>query len=78
MHSSTKENGGDTDRTDWSVYMPVCRQHYVSGQVVKETAKTVLESQYPVCLLCIVQLLSRKSEISCSLHNLSIVKLQLS
>ncbi|KAL0296479.1 UNVERIFIED_CONTAM: Pentatricopeptide repeat-containing protein [Sesamum radiatum] len=27
------------------VYMPVCRQHYVSGQVVKETTKAVLESQ---------------------------------
>ncbi|XP_065627718.1 thymidine kinase [Quercus suber] len=27
------------------VYMPVCQQHYVSGQVVKEAAKTVLESQ---------------------------------
>lgn len=27
------------------VYMPVCRKHYVSGQVVKEAAKTVLESQ---------------------------------
>ncbi|KAK4439449.1 Thymidine kinase [Sesamum alatum] len=27
------------------VYMPVCRQHYVSGQVVKEATKAVLESQ---------------------------------
>lgn len=27
------------------VYMPVCRQHYVSGQVVKETTKAVLELQ---------------------------------
>lgn len=26
------------------VYMPVCRQHYVSGQVVKETARSVLVS----------------------------------
>ena len=50
MHSSTEENSGDTDRTDWSVYMPVCRQHYVSGQVVKEAAKTVLESQYVQCV----------------------------
>ena len=50
MHSLTEENSGDTDRTDWSVYMPVCRQHYVSGQVVKEAAKTVLESQYVQCV----------------------------
>ncbi|KAK8576061.1 hypothetical protein V6N13_032624 [Hibiscus sabdariffa] len=27
------------------VYMPVCRQHYVSGQVVIETARSVLGSQ---------------------------------
>ncbi|KAH6825665.1 Thymidine kinase [Perilla frutescens var. hirtella] len=27
------------------VYMPVCRNHYVSGQVVKEATKAVLESQ---------------------------------
>ncbi|KAH7545339.1 hypothetical protein FEM48_Zijuj01G0083000 [Ziziphus jujuba var. spinosa] len=27
------------------VYMPVCRQHYVSGQVVLEAARVVLESQ---------------------------------
>ncbi|KAK6149656.1 hypothetical protein DH2020_017181 [Rehmannia glutinosa] len=27
------------------VYMPVCRKHYVSGQVVKEATKAVLESQ---------------------------------
>lgn len=26
------------------VYMPVCRNHYVSGQVVKEATKAVLES----------------------------------
>lgn len=26
------------------VYMPVCRKHYVSGQVVKEATKAVLES----------------------------------
>ena len=32
------------------VYMPVCRQHYVSGQVVKEAAKTVLESQDVQCV----------------------------
>nr|XP_027065024.1 pentatricopeptide repeat-containing protein At4g16470-like isoform X2 [Coffea arabica] len=31
------------------VYMPVCRKHYVSGQVVKEAAKTVLESQRVQC-----------------------------
>nr|XP_021861004.1 thymidine kinase b-like [Spinacia oleracea] len=27
------------------VYMPVCRQHYVSGQVVIETARTVLQQK---------------------------------
>ncbi|XP_057765050.1 thymidine kinase a-like [Salvia miltiorrhiza] len=27
------------------VYMPVCRNHYVSGQVVKEATKAVLESR---------------------------------
>ena len=32
------------------VYMPVCRQHYVSGQVVKEAAKTVLKSQDVQCV----------------------------
>ncbi|KAK9993274.1 hypothetical protein SO802_022977 [Lithocarpus litseifolius] len=32
------------------VYMPVCRQHYVSRQVVKEAAKTVLESQNVQCV----------------------------
>lgn len=26
------------------VYMPVCRQHFVNGQVVKETARNVLQS----------------------------------
>lgn len=31
------------------VYMPVCRKHYVSGQVVKEAARTVLESQKVEC-----------------------------
>ena len=37
------------------VYMPVCRQHYVNGQVVIEAAKLVLESKkeslelYPDC-----------------------------
>lgn len=31
------------------VYMPVCRKHYVSGQVVKEAAKNVLESQNIQC-----------------------------
>ncbi|KAL3521838.1 hypothetical protein ACH5RR_014672 [Cinchona calisaya] len=31
------------------VYMPVCRKHYVSGQVVKEAAKNVLESQKVQC-----------------------------
>ncbi|KAM3308057.1 hypothetical protein P3S67_009801 [Capsicum chacoense] len=25
------------------VYMPVCRKHYVSGQIVKEIAKSALE-----------------------------------
>ena len=32
------------------VYMPVCRQHHVSGQLVKETTKTVLESQNVHCV----------------------------
>ncbi|KAG2688567.1 hypothetical protein I3843_09G102800 [Carya illinoinensis] len=32
------------------VYMPVCRQHYVSGQVVIEAARTVLESQKDDCV----------------------------
>lgn len=27
------------------VYMPVCRQHYVNGQVVMEAARLVLESK---------------------------------
>ncbi|PHT30849.1 Thymidine kinase [Capsicum baccatum] len=31
------------------VYMPVCRKHYVSGQVVKEAARSVLESQKIEC-----------------------------
>ncbi|CAK7323278.1 unnamed protein product [Dovyalis caffra] len=31
------------------VYMPVCRQHYVSGQVAVEAAKMVLESQKVQC-----------------------------
>lgn len=31
------------------VYMPVCRKHYVSGQVVKEATKTVLETQKVQC-----------------------------
>lgn len=32
------------------VYMPVCRQHYVSGQVIKEEAtRIVLESQKVQC-----------------------------
>lgn len=31
------------------VYMPVCRKHYVSGQVVKVAAKTVLESKKVQC-----------------------------
>lgn len=31
------------------VYMPVCRKHYVSGQVVKEAARTVLETQKVQC-----------------------------
>jgi hypothetical protein len=32
------------------VYMPVCRQHYVSGQVVIEAARSVLESQKVQCV----------------------------
>nr|XP_043610351.1 thymidine kinase b-like isoform X2 [Erigeron canadensis] len=31
------------------VYMPVCRTHYASGQVVKEAARTVLETQKIRC-----------------------------
>lgn len=31
------------------VYMPVCRQHYVSGQVAVEAAKLVLESHKVEC-----------------------------
>ncbi|OMO76924.1 Thymidine kinase [Corchorus capsularis] len=31
------------------VYMPVCRQHYVNGQVVIEAARSVLESQKLQC-----------------------------
>ncbi|KAH9749862.1 pentatricopeptide repeat-containing protein [Citrus sinensis] len=31
------------------IYMPVCRQHYVSGQVVVEAARIVLESQKVQC-----------------------------
>lgn len=31
------------------VYMPVCRKHYVSGQVIKEAAKKVLESEQVQC-----------------------------
>uniref|UniRef100_A0A9I9DXP7 thymidine kinase n=1 Tax=Cucumis melo TaxID=3656 RepID=A0A9I9DXP7_CUCME len=31
------------------VYMPVCRQHYVSGQVVIEAARTVVESRKVEC-----------------------------
>lgn len=31
------------------VYMPVCRKHYVSGQVVKEATRTVLETQKVQC-----------------------------
>lgn len=31
------------------VYMPVCRKHYASGQVVKEATRTVLESNKVRC-----------------------------
>lgn len=31
-------------------YMPVCRQHYVGGQVVVEAARIVIESQKVPCL----------------------------
>lgn len=31
------------------VYMPVCRQHYVNGQVVIEAARSVLESHKIHC-----------------------------
>ncbi|WCJ37423.1 Thymidine kinase [Euphorbia peplus] len=37
------------------VYMPVCRQHFVNGQVVKEAARSVLESckvQSEVAAIC--------------------------
>ncbi|CAI9773177.1 unnamed protein product [Fraxinus pennsylvanica] len=33
------------------VYMPVCRKHYVSGQVVKVAARTVFETQKGTILL---------------------------
>ncbi|XP_044462444.1 thymidine kinase a-like [Mangifera indica] len=36
------------------IYMPVCRQHYVGGQVVVEAARIVLESQKSKCeSLCV-------------------------
>lgn len=31
------------------IYMPVCRQHYVRGQVVVEAARVVLETQKAPC-----------------------------
>lgn len=31
------------------VYMPVCRQHYVNGQVIIEAARSVLEPQRVQC-----------------------------
>jgi len=31
------------------VYMPVCRQHYVNGQVAVETARHVVESKKVEC-----------------------------
>ncbi|KAL3820589.1 hypothetical protein ACJIZ3_006494 [Penstemon smallii] len=31
------------------VYMPVCRKHYISGQMVKDATKAVLESQNMEC-----------------------------
>lgn len=34
------------------VYMPVCRQHYVSGQVAVEAARMVLEAQKAQCGSC--------------------------
>lgn len=34
------------------VYMPVCRQHYLSGQVALETARTVLGAHQLVSLQC--------------------------
>uniref|UniRef100_A0A6N2JZE3 thymidine kinase n=1 Tax=Salix viminalis TaxID=40686 RepID=A0A6N2JZE3_SALVM len=35
------------------VYMPVCRQHYVTGQVAVEAARMVLESQKVQCSSCV-------------------------
>lgn len=31
------------------VYMPVCRHHYASGQVVKEATRTVLQTEALRC-----------------------------
>lgn len=33
------------------VYMPVCRRHYMSGQVVKEARRTILEKKKDQCSL---------------------------
>ncbi|XP_020518872.1 pentatricopeptide repeat-containing protein At4g16470 [Amborella trichopoda] len=44
----TLRKTGDTQKEligGADIYMPVCRQHYVSGQVVIEAARNVLESQ---------------------------------
>ncbi|KAJ6332350.1 hypothetical protein OIU76_010687 [Salix suchowensis] len=35
------------------VYMPVCRQHYVTGQVAVEAARMLLESQKLQCNSCV-------------------------
>lgn len=35
------------------VYMPVCRQHYVNGQVIIEAARSVLEPQRAQCDPCV-------------------------
>ncbi|XP_057850481.1 thymidine kinase a [Cryptomeria japonica] len=37
------------------VYMPVCRQHYVNGQIVVDATRTVLESQQVRCDVHIVK-----------------------
>ncbi|KAK3036914.1 hypothetical protein RJ639_030879 [Escallonia herrerae] len=49
----TLRKTGETEReliAGADVYMPVCRKHYVSGQVVKEATRTVLETEHVQCV----------------------------